>query len=298
MNKQVILWGVLSVLWISAGSTYVGNLACSSLENLAPLGLIDNDFQIQSSDHFQFGLSSSELSFGPSTKTFFADLAAYLTTNPSKSVHLKGLYLPEELNHSEFQNLGVARSNSVKNSLIHFGAFEDQIKISSEELIKNPMIKDVLYDGVIFSIETQEIQPVEVEPTPNEISLKTFDETDVEAPKAIEFVEPMTLYGDAVFSLDMNPSMQHYIDKIGAYLADHPKATLHITGHTQELGSVVKNADRSLELARKVRRFFRNNGINFRRIKTKAKGATEPILTPQYPQAETKNNRVEIKIIS
>ena len=107
----------------------------------------------------------------------------------------------------------------------------------------------------------------------------------------------MTLYGDAVFSLDMNPSMQHYIDKIGAFLSEHPEATLQIIGHTQELGSIVKNADRSLELARKVRRFFRNNGINYRRIKTKAKGATEPILTPQYPQAETKNNRVEIKII-
>jgi len=296
MNKHSLLWGFISIIWIGAGSSYVGNLACSALDSLAPLSLIHGDLELQSTDHFQFGLSSAEISFGPSTKTFFADLAGFLKENPSKVMSLNGLYLPEELNHTDFEDLGIARGNSVKSALVHFGASSSQINIASEELIKNPMVDNILFDGVIFNISSLPA----ISEKSNSTTQKTesnFTATDVSAPLAKEFVEPMTLYGDAVFGLDMNPSMQHYIDKIGAYLSDHPDSKLQITGHTQELGSIVKNADRSLELARKVRRFFRNNGINFRRIKTNAKGATEPILTPQYPQAETKNNRVEIQII-
>ncbi len=296
MNKQVVFLTIFSIIWIAAGSTYVGNLACSAVNNLMPLELSDGAKTFQSKGHFSFGLSSAELKTDKEITPFFKAIADYLNQDPQKQLKLSGQFLSEELNLSTFESLGTARAEAIKQSLLAYGAPAQQIIVSEKILDENTMINNVLYDGVGLELITSTTTLTDSTVT-TETSTPEFEQTNEKAPKANEFVEPLTLYGDAVFSMDLNPSMQHYIDKISAYLTEHPKAVLQITGHTQELGSIVKNADRSLELARKARRFFKGNGINYRRIKTNAKGATEPMLTPDFPEAHSKNNRVEIKIV-
>ena len=286
MNIQTIFIGAISLLWITVGSWYVGNLPYDGTADLAALSLKNADIELKSEDHFKFELSSDEMTLGPSTRSFFADVANYLKNNSHQELTLMGLYLSEELNHSEYINLGEARASAVKNLIVKLGAPKDQIRIESQTLIINPMRNDYLYDIVGFQLNV--IDTLVTTP---------FDATDETASLAVEYVEPMTLFGDAIYDLENTPSMQHYIEKISAYLSEHEEAKLQIIGHTHELGSIVKNKDRSREVANRVKRFFRNNGIHYKRIDPQSRGATEPIIAPGNPQAKEKNNRVEIRII-
>jgi len=77
-------------------------------------------------------LSSDKMQYNTETtgKTF-ESVANHLEENPNKQLILTGLYGDEEKNGSAYDNLGIARAETIKDVLIRKGANGDNIKTTS-----------------------------------------------------------------------------------------------------------------------------------------------------------------------
>jgi len=287
MQRNLTFTAIASFLWISLGTWALSNYMCDPTKGIAGLSLIDGDTKFETEDHFLFKVSSSSLVLQPGTEEVFRQLASYLHANPKKSLVLDGQYANEELNLTQNESLGLARAEALKSQLSSYGAPDIQIRTTSSVIEASMLSKEHLVNGISFTFGDLELL------TDNE----PFSASDESLPLADEFVESLIIRGGAIQDMALNPTYQHYLDKVKAFLDEHPNYQLSIVGHTQEMGSPRKNADQSNAYARTVRKFFVRNGVNKSQIKFAGKGASEFMVGPAHPDADLKNNRVEIEIV-
>ena len=281
MRNRLLFIALLSFLWILLGSWFVGTYMTPKTVDIPDLVFEDADTKFASSDHFWFKVGGAELEVGQSTKEMLDNLATYLNDHPNRKVTLFGYYLKEELNNSEYENLGLARAEALRQYLENIGLPASKMETSFEQLVENPMIDDVLYDAVGFSFD--DIFHENPEEFPGE-----------DAPVAKEEIEPLVIYGEAIDQLIMNPSLMHFIEQIKAYLVEHPEHKLQIVGHSEQMDNISLSISRSKESAVKVLSFLKENDIKSSQISWEGRGAAELMVGPQNPKASERNNRVEI----
>ena len=80
------------------------------------------------------------------------------------------------------------------------------------------------------------------------------------------------------------------------YVASHPKVSLNITGHTDDVGSDNFNINLGQRRANAVKAYFQKNGVKVK-ITTTSKGETEPRAANDSEEGRARNRRVNCKII-
>ncbi len=81
-------------------------------------------------------------------------------------------------------------------------------------------------------------------------------------------------------------------------LKDAPTMIIQLEGHTDRRGSPVKNLELSKNRVQSLKDFLVSNGIDQKRVLTKAFGGSQPITQENTPEGRAKNRRVEVRIIS
>ncbi|MEJ2404790.1 MAG: OmpA family protein [Candidatus Thiodiazotropha sp.] len=105
--------------------------------------------------------------------------------------------------------------------------------------------------------------------------------------------------GDVLFSFgktDLLPGAMNTIDKLAKFLAEYPKKTVLIEGHTDNIGSEEYNQKLSEQRALAVKNALIQVGVDASRIDTVGLGETSPITDNSTEAGRLKNRRVEIVI--
>ena len=103
----------------------------------------------------------------------------------------------------------------------------------------------------------------------------------------LEFV-----FSKAEITFDSYPSL----DRLGKMLANNPKMRLEVEGHTDNIGSDLKNIILSKARANAVKDYLTSRGINKNRIITTFYGEDRPISPNDTVEGRAKNRRVELTI--
>jgi outer membrane protein OmpA-like peptidoglycan-associated protein len=116
--------------------------------------------------------------------------------------------------------------------------------------------------------------------------------------QAIEVGETSNLEGInfAVASADLLPESYVSLGKIIEYLQSNNTLYLHLDGHTDIIGDPDANLALSGQRVESVKKYLVKNGLDAKRITTKAWGGSKPLVAKGNDQERMKNRRVEFTI--
>jgi outer membrane protein OmpA-like peptidoglycan-associated protein len=104
---------------------------------VAALLFKDNDFKVVSKDNFKFNYSNFNHNLiSPEFEELLIKVAQYLGNNPNRKMKIKGLFLKEEENNTDYENLGLARAYAVKTYFLKQGVNTSQLLTSAK--LANP----------------------------------------------------------------------------------------------------------------------------------------------------------------
>ncbi|HET6564609.1 MAG TPA: OmpA family protein [Xanthomonadales bacterium] len=125
-------------------------------------------------------------------------------------------------------------------------------------------------------------------------------EEELEALKARETERGLVLtLGDVLFDTDratLKPGAEMTLDRLAAFLNDHPDRELLIEGHTDSRGSDYYNLELSERRAGAVRLALVDRGISPARLEALGLGESYPVATNDTVAGRQQNRRVEIVI--
>jgi outer membrane protein OmpA-like peptidoglycan-associated protein len=102
------------------------------------------------------------------------------------------------------------------------------------------------------------------------------------------------------FDLDDSGIRDSEIDKmdsIVAYLYNHKRAKVLLTGHADQLGTDAYNLELSRQRVERVKSYFENKGIPSRIMQTRYFGESKPIESHPRGEESQVNRRVEVMIV-
>ncbi len=201
--------------------------------------------------------------------SFRDSVFAYLNQNQDKELHIQGFY-----KSGEDEILGIQRAEYVKNVLVDFGINGDRIMLSSiQEDFEYQ--ENSFYNGGIF---------IEV------ATISQEHEAQIEA-----HITNKILYSEfASTNFKPDNTLRGYAAELKAYLERHPDKTVHLTGHTDDVGSHEANVKFAKKRADQVKSYLASIGIDEARMSSFSKGETDPIADNSTEEGRAKNRRIEI----
>jgi|GEM_PF-1660341 len=119
---------------------------------VAALLFKDNDFKIISKENFRFNYSNFNHNLiSPEFEESLVKVAQYLGDNPERKMKIKGLFLKEEENNTDYENLGLARAYAVKTYFLKQGVNTSQLLTSAKLANPECYIDNTLQKGVVVA---------------------------------------------------------------------------------------------------------------------------------------------------
>ncbi len=288
-----LLWAIFCRYW------YVCKIKHHCDEAPANIEMVDAsargmDLGLYQGDSLIFG-GYEQLAFtGPNVQAeltasngmFLDSLAAWMNRHPDAGLTLTGSYrLSEEGSTSGFfENLGLARAATIRQSLVDRGITEERIGLDFLALTDENLMRPISF-GL-----TQAASPVvgnDGKPAPP-------------APAANAFTFTNMNFSGANFDRNSdvfrpNATFEVYADSLKTYFSLHPEKSLTITGHTDALSSDAYNLDLGRRRAQAVERYLKQRGVKTK-INIASAGESEPIATNDTEEGRAKNRRVNLSI--
>ncbi|MBT8232347.1 MAG: hypothetical protein HKO66_13275 [Saprospiraceae bacterium] len=160
------LYIALIIIWFVLGyflcNKYISNNSGESQIEATPLlkgepckpALLfkDGDFKKVSLENFKFSRNSFDhYLLSPEFEELLLSIGKYLDENPKRKMKIKGLFLEDETNQTEYENLGLARAYSVKTYFLTLGVNSSQLLASAKLANPNCFDGDVLQKGVVVA---------------------------------------------------------------------------------------------------------------------------------------------------
>lgn len=95
----------------------------------------------------------------------------------------------------------------------------------------------------------------------------------------------------------LRPESYKALDNLLDYLQRNPNDRIELGGHTDNVGSAVKNKTLSLERAKSIVAYLISKGISSDRLIAKGYGSEDPIEDNSTQEGRQKNRRTEVKIL-
>ena len=97
-------------------------------------------------------------------------------------------------------------------------------------------------------------------------------------------------------SAQLLPGAEKELDPLVAYLISQSSSTILIEGHTDNIGSALKNKNLSLSRAKTIEQYLIAHHITSNRISTIGYGDTKPIANNDTEQGRQQNRRTSFTI--
>lgn len=225
-----------------------------------------------------FETTKATLIDNPTTQQELNKVSQKLKKDKEETLIITGYYTNKEKKPSDlkFNDLGLARANTIKQKLVKAGANGDKIVIKSKKINK-PTPDNILPEAIIFDYKKPE---------------KVANNTP-----AKKLFEPRNLYFDlGKSSLKIDKELTDFFDSLKLYLAQETAKKVLLTGHTDNKGNEAANLRLGKKRADKVKQQIISLGIAANRIQTSSQGEAKPIETNATPKGRQLNRRVEMVI--
>ena len=249
---------------------------------LTNLLLLEGDTPILDNyEQFSFDKEKSAPVLSVDNKNYLNGVAAYLKNNTDKNLKITGLYRPSEksIHQGIYENLGLARANSIKNLLIQRGVDKSRIFLDynlGEESLSEP-VSFSIFSAIPKEMSDQEEGIINAQ--------YSFDN--------MVFSDANFEFNSAVFT--PGSAFLNWADSVQVHLAEHPDKSFQIIGHTDNTGPAQYNKDLGLERALSARKFFLEKGVK-NRIRVISMGEKQPIASNASAEGEQRNRRVNFII--
>ncbi len=184
-----------------------------------------------------------------------------------------GYYGADEVNNTQYDNLGLARAEAIKTLLIQSPGI-DKDRIITRGALNNASIrKDELFKSYAFSVENKQ-------PPKKVIQLKdrTLIYFEYGTDRPIEDQEVLT-----------------YLNQVAATVKSSGQK-VYLTGHTDSHSSKAYNYRLGLKRANKIADYLKKHGVPSNQMVVRSKGETAPIAPNTTDSGRQKNRRVALEI--
>jgi OmpA-OmpF porin, OOP family len=273
MRKSFItLLIAILALWLFGGAYWLSSLqnqntAANKLDNDSRLEIRDGDFIARSSTIFAFQTSDADIIINEDQLSVLEALATYLDDTKEKQLRLIAYYGKNETNKTYFENLGIARAETVKNILFKRGAPESRISVEGklfDKLILNE--NGLLSGGIEFDIFDKDIS-----------------NTITEAPF---LKEKIFYFKKNEYALSDKDDLENYTAVLKQHLVDLKDSEVLITGFREQ--DELQSIDRLR--ASFIEDVFIKHGIDLERILLDVSDQTEK-------DENIDDKKVEIKVL-
>lgn len=95
----------------------------------------------------------------------------------------------------------------------------------------------------------------------------------------------------------LEPEALKVLDNAANTLAKEPKVVIHISGHTDDVGTYANNLVRSMERAKAAKAYLMERGVAENRIIIAGLGKDNPVTTNDSEENRAKNRRIELRLL-
>jgi len=246
-------------------------------------------FKANSDKFYRFVKNRSSILPERSTEftTAIAGTVNHLKTNKDRQLLVTGHYFNDETKPSNFANMGFARAEAVKNSLIKRGVSAKQIATKSIVSRSNHYHGDTLCQGVNFAF-TGMAAPAVVPPADTRIA-------DIK--KNIVGKNVILYFPTNGDDISLSPQAKKDIADIKYYLDNVPGSSIEVAGHTDNQGNSDYNKDLSKRRANDAAEYLkRTAGFDTKRMRITGYGEEKPVADNNRSAGREKNRRVEITL--
>lgn len=225
-----------------------------------------------------FNWSSADAKTQANFPAFRNSLVANLPEG--QTLEIIGHYFEDEAKPENFQDMGFARANQIKE--LFKGLIPEELILLSSRVANPPEgAKDNLFEaasfGIIDTTKEQEVEIVESENKEEEVKEVTIHFPFNSAKK------------------EADPKVDEYLDKLSKRLAQTEENVL-IIGHTDNIGDDRSNKKLGRARANQIRNLLIKKGITNKRISIDSKGESEPIADNVSEAGRRRNRRVVLTI--
>ena len=249
-----------------------------------------NLFQAEGNRHFTFGKSSNVPDIPNEAMSVLQKTADYLRINADRMLTITGFYTAEEQNPTDFDNLGLARADTIVKQLIQLGAPATSLATASQ--LKNSLsFSDNLLAG-------KDAIAFEFSSAANEANVEAQASSAIEELGEALKAKPLNVYFEHDSdNIALTDEIKKYIEDTKAYFAQVPGAKLTVTGHTDNRGSRAYNVDLARRRALLIVNYLTRQGIEREKLVVDSKGPDSPIANNTTDSGRARNRRVEIRVI-
>lgn len=233
----------------------------TSTPNLDILSTFQASFAFQP-NHFQLSIP------GDIHSSLFI-IPDVLEKKKETKVCITGFFDESEKNYTSFEDLGFARAENIKESLMFWGIPSDKIELTSASLSE----QDKPMSVAVNLFESKTIKP--------------------------SFYNPLNLYYKAnKYKIKLTSPIKDYVKGLVDFLKENPDTKVYITGHSYEGDNAKWNERVSRYRATEVEKLFLEYGVPENNIEVTYKGKSELLVDDKdAPKDEkNKNRRVEVRI--
>ena len=106
-----------------------------------------------------------------------------------------------------------------------------------------------------------------------------------------------TIYFKSSSDAQLDKLTKNWLDALADWLAENPRATIRVTGHSDNAGTTVQNQQRSENRSTAVVQYLMKKGVARRRMLDRGRGALDPVADNATSKGRSRNRRVEIQIV-
>lgn len=216
-----------------------------------------------------FNWSETEPIAGSEYDSYVAALMDGLTED--NILEITGTYDADEPTPEGYENMGMARAEAIR-ALLSEQIAGERVRLNSQLVSNRTGSQQQGFVSHSFKWLKPEVDEPEV--------VRLADKTVILFP---------------FNSAKNNKEMNEYLDNLAKQLKAS-RQVVHLTGHTDGIGTQKYNDRLGLKRARKIRRILINKGVRRSQIKTHSKGMREPIATNETDEGRSQNRRVVVTI--
>ncbi|WP_244160841.1 OmpA family protein [Flavobacterium defluvii] len=254
-------------------------------DNFVPFVLNGSEFEFKTNENFKFLKNNAAIiqPISDSISIGIEKLNTFLVSNPKQKIIITGYAASEEKNTTQFENLGLARANEVKNFFVAKGLAASQFEVKGEIVSSWKTISDTLIGLVEYKFEI--------------LHAVSTANGDWSVLKDKINTNPLILHFNTNKSnFNLNNEEDQKLSDIIKYLENIKNASVLIVGHSDNVG----NREMNIALAQKRAEFSKSylikNGIGAARIDIESKGPDEPVGDNATTEGRASNRRTVITI--
>ncbi len=222
----------------------------------------------------QFSYATGATLPDPNTNNldFLSKTAAYLKENGSETLKITACS-----RENEDASLGLKRAETLRDALVKLGIDAARITIAACVSSKD------LHTSVVFNLPASN--------SSNSAIAKTVEKKD--SYLDFDISDENFAFNSAIFQ-----PKQEFINKVNqlsTYIASHPKISVSITGHTDNVGSDAYNIRLGQQRAEAVKAYMAKLGLKIN-INATSQGEKSPIVTNDSEEGRAQNRRVNCKV--